>query len=100
MCLVNQFIQVLFVCGIVYTEFFSTILGSLHSGYPLMAYAYDAHVYVNASHIQQYGDWGFVHEIGHNHQWETWSPDDLGEVTCNWWPIYVHQKVNNIIIEF
>ena len=58
-----------------------------------MGYTYDAHVYANASHIQQYGDWGIAHETGHNHQWDSWTHSATDETGCNWWSLYVNQNV-------
>ena len=42
------------------------------------------------------GNWGFFHELGHNHQERDWTFDGTVEVTCNWFSLYVFDKLCGI----
>ena len=41
----------------------------MHSGYPLMAHLDQQANLVNAEHLRSECNWGFYHEVGHNHLW-------------------------------
>jgi len=43
--------------------------GWMHSGYPFMAHLTKADEVVDSTRLWSQGDWGFFHELGHNHQW-------------------------------
>jgi len=72
--------------------------GYMHSGYPIMAHLDVEDTLVNPEAIlarKVGGIWGFFHEVGHNHQEDTWTFDGLGEVTVNLFTMYVFEKVLN-----
>ena len=65
--------------------------GWLHSGYPIMGYvSITTDNILNATYMKTNGMWGFTHELGHNHQWNTWFTDATAETSCNWWSIAVN----------
>ena len=70
--------------------------GYMHAGYPLMAHLDQAAHLVDAPHISTCrqestkGNWGFFHEVGHNHQSRHWTFDGTTEVTVNLFTLYVH----------
>jgi hypothetical protein len=66
----------------------------MHAGYPMMGKLEDEYEHIDAPYILKNGLWGTVHEIGHNHQWDSWTPSGTGESTNNWFTIYVSQKVS------
>ena len=69
-------------------------LGFLHSGYPIMGHIEPtAPEVVDLRHLTTRGGWGFYHELGHNHQLPEWTFDGTGEVTCNWFSLYVHETL-------
>jgi hypothetical protein len=55
---------------------------------------------VNVSLIQQEGNWGLVHETGHNHQWNSWTISATTETGCNMWSLYVHQNVSVLLFDW
>ena len=71
--------------------------GYMHAGYPIMAYMDQSAHLVDALHIStcQYdrtqSNWGFFHEVGHNHQSNDWTFDGTVEVTVNLFTLYVHE---------
>lgn len=68
--------------------------GFLHSGYPIMGHLEPtAPEIVDLRHLQSKGGWGFYHELGHNHQLPEWTFEGTGEVTCNWFALYVHEML-------
>lgn len=68
--------------------------GFLHSGYPIMGHLEPtAPEIVDLRHLQTKGGWGFYHELGHNHQLPEWTFEGTGEVTCNWFALYVHKML-------
>jgi hypothetical protein len=71
----------------------SNTKGWMHSGYPMMGFVSAVPDQVNVSLIQKEGNWGFVHETGHNHQWDSWTISATTETGCNMWSLYVHQNV-------
>ena len=49
---------------------------------------------VDADRLRNEGNWGFYHEFGHNHQSPYWTFDGTVEVTCNYFTLYVMEKLN------
>lgn len=70
------------------------ISGSMHSGYPMMSTLDDLPELVNATRLRQHGTWGLIHEIGHNHQWRSWTTASMVDTSCNWFALYVNEKVS------
>ncbi|KOY87850.1 hypothetical protein AD998_18440 [bacterium 336/3] len=73
-------------------------LGYMHSGYPIMALTGKAYADEQASiiDIKNPKKWGFVHELGHNHQESAWTFDGTVEVTCNLFSMFALEKVMNL----
>ena len=71
--------------------------GYMHAGYPLMAKMDQSANLVDAPHIstcrydRTQSNWGFFHEVGHNHQSRDWTFDGTGEVTVNLFTLYVYE---------
>ncbi len=66
--------------------------GYMHAGYPIMAHLDQAENLVDARHLRSEGNWGFFHEVGHNHQNYDWAFDTL-EVTVNLFTLYVYERL-------
>ncbi len=66
--------------------------GYMHSGYPIMAHLDQAGRVAEMTALSQ-GNWGFYHELGHNHQRPDWTFAGAGEVTCNLFSMYCFAKV-------
>jgi hypothetical protein len=66
--------------------------GYMHSGYPIMAHLDQADKVANIAALKK-GNWGFFHELGHNHQRGEWTFSGTGEVTCNIFSMYCFEKV-------
>ncbi len=66
-------------------------MGYMHSGYPLMAHLDQQANLVDAEHLRSECNWGFYHEVGHNHQADDWTFDGTREVTVNLFTIYVYE---------
>ncbi len=66
--------------------------GYMHSGYPIMAWLDQSDKVANMASLKQ-GNWGFYHELGHNHQKGDWTFEGTGEVTCNIFSMYCFEKV-------
>jgi hypothetical protein len=66
--------------------------GYMHSGYPIMTHLDVQERFVSASDLLD-GQWGFYHELGHNHQSRDWTFAGTGEVTCNLFSLYVYDRV-------
>ncbi len=64
--------------------------GYMHAGYPLMAHLDVREALVDVDHMLE-GNWGFYHEVGHNHQSGDWTFDGTGEVTVNLFTLYVYE---------
>jgi len=69
--------------------------GWMHSGYPLMGYAYGATL-SDATLLAANGDWGAFHELGHDHQLAPAVLPGTTEATCNLWSVYVSETVVGI----
>ena len=62
--------------------------GWMHAGYPIMIPTVTAPDLVNLAKLREKGDWGFFHELGHNHQNGDWTFHGTGEVTVNFFTLY------------
>ncbi len=76
-------------------------LGYMHSGYPIMAlvgegYAPGIDEQASIVDIKNPEKWGFVHELGHNHQEPAWTFEGTVEVTCNLFSMFALEKVMNL----
>lgn len=68
--------------------------GYMHSGYPIMIPTSAAPEMTTLNKLKFPG-WGFYHEIGHNHQRDTFTFDGTGEVTNNVIGMYCYHAVLN-----
>lgn len=67
--------------------------GYMHSGYPVAApQDKSALQAVNSRSLQTDGNWGFFHELGHNHQHDLWALPGTVETTCNLWSVYLFEE--------
>jgi hypothetical protein len=69
--------------------------GYMHSGYPIMAPLGEAANLVSHANLTA-GNWGFWHEVGHNHQWTPWVIPGTTECSVNWWSVYVSEVLLNV----
>jgi hypothetical protein len=68
--------------------------GFMHSAYPIMAHLPSARSLLNLETLKTKGDWGFFHELGHNHEGQAYTfGGDYIEVDVNLFSMYVMQKV-------
>ena len=67
--------------------------GWMHAGYPIMIPNVTTKDLVNLDALKAKGDWGFFHEIGHNHQNGDWTFEGTGEVTVNFFTLYCMEKM-------
>ena len=68
--------------------------GFMHSGYPFMCWIDPSQKdSIDLPKLMKEGNWGFFHELGHNHQRTTWTFDGQTEVTCNLFSLYVMEKL-------
>lgn len=66
--------------------------GFMHSGYPFMCILGSSQKdIIDLSKLRKDGEWGFFHELGHNHQRRDWTFENQTEVTCNLFSLYVMQ---------
>ena len=70
--------------------------GWMHAGYPIMIPVSTAKDLVDAKKLQEKGDWGFFHELGHNHQNGDWTFKGTGEVTVNFFTLYNMEHICGI----
>ena len=70
-------------------------LGYLHSGYPVMAPidAAGAGAFENPAKLKKEGAWGIFHELGHNRQKAAWTWNGMGEVSVNFFSLYLTGKM-------
>ena len=66
--------------------------GYMHSGYPIMA-PLDQSAKVADIAALKLGNWGFFHELGHNHQRPEWVLAGTTEITVNIFSEYCFEKV-------
>jgi hypothetical protein len=73
--------------------------GYMHAGYPIMTWLDVNKLVVDApfigSALNEASDqnWGFFHEIGHNHQNSDWTFDGTGEVTVNLFTLHTFENL-------
>ena len=65
--------------------------GHLLAGYPIMAHLDQQANVVDVEHLRMEGNWGFFHEVGHNHQSQDWTFDGAVEVVVNLFTLYVYE---------
>ena len=74
-------------------------LGYMHAGYPIMAHMDQQANLVDAEHLRSECNWGFYHEVGHNHQSDDWTFDGTVEVTVNLFTLYVYEFLCGIPVD-
>ncbi len=68
--------------------------GFMHSGYPFMCFINPSEAdIVDLQKLSTKGNWGFFHELGHNHQRTDWTFPGQTEVTCNLFSLYCMEKL-------
>jgi hypothetical protein len=67
--------------------------GYLHSGYPVMGQFEHGEMAVDVATLRAEGNWGFFHELGHNHQKGAWLLPGTTETTCNLWSVYLMEQL-------
>lgn len=68
--------------------------GFMHSGYPFMCIlSASQKEIIDLPKLSTNGNWGFFHELGHNHQRHEWTFDGQGEVTCNFFSLYLMENL-------
>ena len=68
--------------------------GFMHSGYPFMCWIDPSQKdSIDLPKLAKEGNWGFFHELGHNHQRTSWTFEGQTEVTCNFFSLYVMEKL-------
>ena len=75
--------------------------GYMHSGYPIMMHM-DQPDNLVSIHKQAKGapnNWGFWHELGHNHQVPDWTFVGTTEVTCNLFSMYVLNTLYDVPVK-
>ena len=70
--------------------------GWMHSGYPFMAHDLSVEGVVNLSYMDENGDWGMFHELGHNHQWMPSTLPGTTETGCNFASVYLMEELVGI----
>jgi hypothetical protein len=66
--------------------------GYMHAGYPIMTHLDAAAAMVSLEKLRE-GQWGLLHELGHNHQSPDWTFLGTGEVTCNLFTLHAIDTV-------
>ena len=66
--------------------------GYMHSGYPIMAWLDQSEKVANLDALLK-GNWGFFHELGHNHQRPEWVLAGTTEISVNIFSMYCFEKV-------
>ena len=67
--------------------------GWMHSGYPIMSNIDAASNFVDQAGILASGEWGVLHELGHNHQWSLMQLPGATECTVNLWSVHASEGV-------
>jgi hypothetical protein len=68
--------------------------GWMHSAYPIMAHLATEHALLDLPTLKAKGDWGYFHELGHNHEGQPYTfGGDYVEVDVNLFSMYVMQKL-------
>lgn len=70
--------------------------GFLHAGYPIAGVDSTGPGIVNLPSLEQFGTWGYFHELGHNHQNGAWTFNGTTEVTVNIFSMYAMDSINAI----
>lgn len=70
--------------------------GYMHSGNPIMIPISTADELVDNEGLLTQGDWGFFHEIGHNHQNGDWTFGGTSEVTVNLFTMFITERLCGI----
>jgi hypothetical protein len=77
--------------------------GYMHAGYPIMMHLDVAEpragrpaVLVDLEELTTKGNWGMVHELGHNRQKPTWTFGGTGEVTNNIFSLHSGEHMSGI----
>ncbi len=65
--------------------------GYMLSGYPISAHLDQQSNLVDVEHLRTEGNWGFFHEVGHNHQSQDWTFHGTVEVTVNLFTLYAYE---------
>jgi hypothetical protein len=68
----------------------------MHSGYPFMCHMGSAPTITDLTKLRKDGNWGFFHELGHNHQSKDWTfrkPFSQTEVTVNFFSLYCMEHI-------
>jgi hypothetical protein len=68
-------------------------VGGMHAGYPFMCTLGTAAKIVDLTDLSRHGDWGFFHELGHNHQSLSWTFPGQTEVTVNFFSLYCEDQL-------
>lgn len=68
--------------------------GYLHAGYPIMGPLSTTKNLLDLETLKAKGNWGYYHEIGHNHQRREWTWTGLTEVTVNLFTMYALDTLN------
>jgi hypothetical protein len=64
-----------------------------HNGFPVMVYREWS--LLNPADVSRRAEgWGVWHEIGHNYQMGAWADVMGGEVSVNWWSLYVEEQLH------
>ncbi len=74
-------------------------VGYMHSLYPIMTHLDAAPVMVSREKMMANHKgvpWGLAHELGHNHQQDSWTFEGTGEVTNNLFSLYLMETVIGI----
>jgi hypothetical protein len=79
-----------------YTADCQLCAGYMHAGNPIMVPISTADELVDNEQLLAKGDWGFFHEIGHNHQNRDWTFGGTGEVTVNLFTMFITEKLCGI----
>jgi len=68
--------------------------GWMHSGYPFMCHLQPSQGHMlDLQRLSTKGDWGFFHELGHNHQRRDWTFPGQTEVTVNFFSLLCMERV-------
>ena len=79
-----------------YTADCQLCVGYMHSGNPIMIPISTADELTDNQQLLAQGNWGFFHEIGHNHQSRDWTFAGTGEVTVNLFTMYITERLCGI----
>ena len=72
--------------------------GWLHDGYPMMyhSYARNPEELVQRAVLEKKGEWGVLHELGHNFQNRDWTFEGTSEVTVNLFTLYALERAAGV----